>query len=588
MPPAPDIVENSEILLDAVKHAALGSTIPIGGGVFYLEQSLVLDCSVSLQGAADNPACLIFIGPNAGLRVQADDCSLDNLILGSQRHRGAPLLHARDAAGLRVTNLALLNSQGRGMQAEDCRDLLLEGVAAAELGAEAVVIRSCAGVRIGAVCRGIGRAHRASAVIVEDCNDFLLRVDVADTSGSAVTIRGNERAAQRGELRVHARDCLRGLTVIGQREQPLTGLSGSVWVAGSAEYGVMLTNVHALKFEVFVNGAPTSPVLRLQGAYGARDCVLTLHGDDMDPVTVTDGRDSGTAILKGDAPATPPDDAVPPSLPNPMIAALIGTASEEGFDRYQVPGICSLCGWSGLFRRTVASERETLACGRCRAVLRYRGQADALLYVVGGGQYPTLADLAARGALKPLAIFEPGKTGPLRRYLSQSGTYCRSQYIPGLPSGTERDGLVCQDLMATSFADASFDLVVTSDIMEHVRKPMAAFQEIARILRPGGAHIFSIPFLIPVPEVTRARVDTSGPEDRYLLPPVYHGSGGGGLSLVYTDFGRDLGALLRQAGMELEVMRHTGRSERHIVAATMIARRVRPVDAMASGKTRNA
>ena len=39
-----------------------------------------------------------------------------------------------------------------------------------------------------------------------------------------------------------------------------------------------------------------------------------------------------------------------------------------------------------------------------------------------------------------------------------------------------------------TFADASFDLVITSDVFEHVLDPSRGFSEIARTLRPSGVH----------------------------------------------------------------------------------------------------
>jgi ubiquinone/menaquinone biosynthesis C-methylase UbiE len=48
-------------------------------------------------------------------------------------------------------------------------------------------------------------------------------------------------------------------------------------------------------------------------------------------------------------------------------------------------------------------------------------------------------------------------------------------------------------LESTPFADASFDVVVMSDVLEHVDNEIAALDEIARVLRPGGTFIVSTP-----------------------------------------------------------------------------------------------
>jgi SAM-dependent methyltransferase len=95
-----------------------------------------------------------------------------------------------------------------------------------------------------------------------------------------------------------------------------------------------------------------------------------------------------------------------------------------------------------------------------------------------------------------------------------------------------------QDLINLTFANDSFDFVISSDIFEHVGKPYKAFSEIHRVLKEGGMHIFSVPFH-PARIKSVYPVDTYGPEDIFVEPPRYHGSSATGQSLVYT-FGLDM------------------------------------------------
>jgi SAM-dependent methyltransferase len=44
--------------------------------------------------------------------------------------------------------------------------------------------------------------------------------------------------------------------------------------------------------------------------------------------------------------------------------------------------------------------------------------------------------------------------------------------------------------------DASFDLVVHSDTLEHVDHPIHALAECRRVLKPGGALCFTIPVIV--------------------------------------------------------------------------------------------
>lgn len=47
-------------------------------------------------------------------------------------------------------------------------------------------------------------------------------------------------------------------------------------------------------------------------------------------------------------------------------------------------------------------------------------------------------------------------------------------------------------------ADRSFDLVLLTDVLEHLRDPLCALAEVRRVLRPGGRLLVGVPFLYPV------------------------------------------------------------------------------------------
>ena len=210
--------------------------------------------------------------------------------------------------------------------------------------------------------------------------------------------------------------------------------------------------------------------------------------------------------------------------------------------------------------------REHHACRGCGASLRYRLQASAITATYGRPG-ATLAELVLDPSFRKLAIYEPGIVGPFRALLRELPGYVDSYFWPDVPPGDARDRVRCEDLRDLTFSDESFDLVITSDIFEHVRGPMAAFAEIFRILRPGGHHIFTVPLRWPLPATTESRVDYSGPEDVFLAPPIYHGSPTDPKgSLVYTDFGMDLPEELR--GLGFETVTHHG----HTYALTFVSR----------------
>ncbi|MET3601802.1 class I SAM-dependent methyltransferase [Martelella mangrovi] len=174
--------------------------------------------------------------------------------------------------------------------------------------------------------------------------------------------------------------------------------------------------------------------------------------------------------------------------------------------------------------------------------------ASAILAAYGKAQMRGLAELARCPVFSDLAIYEPGVSGAYRSVFNALPGYQNSFYWDGGISGQKMNGVRHEDLMNLSFADESFDLVISSDIFEHIRRPWVAFREVARVLKRGGMHIFSIPALLPMDKETVYRVDTSGPEDVHILEPYFHGDGRGGKSLVYVDYGRDIIDILEEIG----------------------------------------
>lgn len=116
------------------------------------------------------------------------------------------------------------------------------------------------------------------------------------------------------------------------------------------------------------------------------------------------------------------------------------------------------------------------------------------------------------------------------------------------PGAVNASGVRHEDLCALSFTDASFDALVSLDVLEHVPDYRAAFRECARVLRPGGRMMWSVPF-IAGSSADQVRAVMADGAVRHLLPPEYHGnplSENG--SLCFTDFGWAMLAQVRNAG----------------------------------------
>jgi SAM-dependent methyltransferase len=101
-------------------------------------------------------------------------------------------------------------------------------------------------------------------------------------------------------------------------------------------------------------------------------------------------------------------------------------------------------------------------------------------------------------------------------------------------------GVRSENLEALTFGDSTFDFFITQDVLEHVFRPDRALREIHRVLKPGGAHIFTAPKHESL-AATRCRATISDEGAvTHLLPDEYHGNPvGDGKSLVTWDYGSD-------------------------------------------------
>lgn len=152
----------------------------------------------------------------------------------------------------------------------------------------------------------------------------------------------------------------------------------------------------------------------------------------------------------------------------------------------------------------------------------------------------------------------PGDRGVSAQLARECRHYSVSHFFPDTPPGTVDPafGARCETLEALTFASGSFDLMITQDVMEHVLSPEAAFREIGRVLRPGGAHIFTAPLVRKEqPSRTRAAKGANGALIHFH-EPEYHGSPTDEKgALVTMDWGYDIVSVIENtAGMHTEII----------------------------------
>ncbi|MGM0876133.1 MAG: class I SAM-dependent methyltransferase [Bacillota bacterium] len=189
-------------------------------------------------------------------------------------------------------------------------------------------------------------------------------------------------------------------------------------------------------------------------------------------------------------------------------------------------GYCVICEQETIFIEIKPWLRDNYRCEKCRSIPRNRAIINALNLF-----FPQW---------KKYLIHESSPSGVSSNYIaSKCKGYTMSQYFKNVPLGKFHTGVRCENLESLTFRDQSFDLIITQDVFEHVMNPDKAFKEISRVLKPGGAHVFTMPWYYHYPKtIQRARMD--GGQIEYLEKPIYHGNPIDAKgSLVTFDWGAD-------------------------------------------------
>ena len=216
-------------------------------------------------------------------------------------------------------------------------------------------------------------------------------------------------------------------------------------------------------------------------------------------------------------------------------------------------------------------QREGARCGRCGNSLRTRQLATVIVERLNrklGTTHASLSALCDDPLAASIAVAEINSSGGLHPFLARMPGLRYSEYgsaMPAVPS---------EDLLVLSYGDAVFDLVLTSDTLEHVPDFPAALAEIRRVLKPDGLHIFTIPVIWD--RATRERASIHDGELVHHLPPSYHGEPSSDPAdfLVFHEFGADVVGTIREAGFDLSLVRDA----RNPTLTTFVARKTSTQD----------
>lgn len=218
---------------------------------------------------------------------------------------------------------------------------------------------------------------------------------------------------------------------------------------------------------------------------------------------------------------------------------------------YSHDGFCSICENSTKFYSESLDFRSKLRCMGCDkefggSAVRERALARAIDLFHPNYLTSRIHDIA------------PAMRGISLKLRKKCPGYIYSNYFPGEPLGETIRGIRNENIESQTFPDASFDLAISLDVMEHVNMPDLAFREVARTLSSGGMYIFSAPTYKHLTDSRRrARYMENGDVEHLELPAEYHGnpiSNEG--SLVTFHYGYDLvDSINRWSGMDVSCLR---------------------------------
>lgn len=203
---------------------------------------------------------------------------------------------------------------------------------------------------------------------------------------------------------------------------------------------------------------------------------------------------------------------------------------------------CNICGQEGAFINQHRS-KEGRQCANCSASSRNRAVMHMLGCLLGYDDRPAYAWPQD----KSVRILEPCPRGPQVPILRDKFDYYEPEFdLEKIQAGADpREYATVEHL---GFEDDYFDYVIASEIFEHVRHDRRGFAEVYRTLKRDGVFIFTSPYSHER-EKTFIRVKVDGDRDIPLVQEKF--AGGGGATLDYREYGRDVLEILQNTGFSV-------------------------------------
>jgi len=198
------------------------------------------------------------------------------------------------------------------------------------------------------------------------------------------------------------------------------------------------------------------------------------------------------------------------------------------FQPFAHAGSCPICEKDVVFEVRDGWLRDNYLCSGCGSIPRERAITHVFRTL-----FPAVDGLVAHESSPAPRGFSPWLKARCPKLV-------QSHFWADRPPGSVHQGFRNENLESLTFADASIDVHVSQDVLEHVFDLDRVSRELQRTLRQGGAHVFTTP-LVNKERPTFQRAAMREGRVEHLAPPVFHGnpidaSG----SLVTFDFGYDL------------------------------------------------
>lgn len=193
-------------------------------------------------------------------------------------------------------------------------------------------------------------------------------------------------------------------------------------------------------------------------------------------------------------------------------------------------GYCHCCRNNVEFKSTETWLRDYYKCSVCYSIPRQRH----LQYILDTF-FPSW---------ESMSIHESSPSNDLIGRYAKNYSY--SQFFNDIQPGQYFQNTRCENLEELTFPDNTFDIFITQDVFEHIFNPDLAKRQIMRVIKNGGAHIFTAPkhksLKVSLPRATFAKGKVI-----HLKEEQYHGNPvSDGRSLVTWDYGDDFEFLLHK------------------------------------------